>query len=645
MNRGGFAEKLRADWRWVIPLPENIDIESAGPLLCGGITVFKPLLMHHITATSRVGVIGIGGLGHIAIKLLHAMGCEVTAFSSDPAKEQEVLAMGADKVVNSRDPQALKALAGQFGSIINTVNVSLDWQPYFEALTYGGNFHTVGAVLTPLSVPAFTLIAGDRSVSGSATGTPYELRKLMRFAARSKVAPTTELFPMSKINDAIQHVRDGKARYPSGPESRLLIPLPGACRPALKSLWKASRNLLNLAVKSAQPLPILQAGTGGYLMSEPLLIARTPDTELFLLPAMANRHGLITGATGTGKTVTLQKLAESLSEIGVPVFMADVKGDLTGIAQAGTASEKLLTRLKNIGVNDWQPHANPVVVWDIFGEKGHPVRATVSDLGPLLLARLLNLNDVQSGVLNIIFRIADDQGLLLLDFKDLRAITQYIGDNAKSFQNQYGNISSALVRAMQRGLLSLEQQGAAHFFGEPMLDIKDWMRTDANGKGVINILSAEKLYQMPKLYAASLLWMLSELYEQLPEAGDLEKPKLVFFFDEAHLLFNDAPQVLLDKIEQVIRLIRSKGVGVWFVSQNPSDIPDNVLGQLGNRVQHALRAFTPKDQKAVKAAAQTMRANPAFDTEKAIQELGTGEALISFLDAKGETLLWWSVRW
>ncbi len=370
-------------------------------------------------------------------------------------------------------------------------------------------------------------------------------------------------------------------------------------------------------------------------MSEPLLIARTPDTELFLLPGMANRHGLITGATGTGKTVTLQKLAESLSEIGVPVFMADVKGDLTGIAQAGTASEKLLARLKNIGVNDWQPHANPVVVWDIFGEKGHPVRATVSDLGPLLLARLLNLNDVQSGVLNIIFRIADDQGLLLLDFKDLRAITQYIGDNAKSFQNQYGNISSASVGAIQRGLLSLEQQGAAHFFGEPMLDIKDLMRTDANGKGVINILSAEKLYQMPKLYAASLLWMISELYEQLPEAGDLEKPKLVFFFDEAHLLFNDAPQVLLDKIEQVIRLIRSKGVGVWFVSQNPSDIPDNVLGQLGNRVQHALRAFTPKDQKAVKAAAQTMRANPAFDTEKVIQELGTGEALISFLDAKG----------
>lgn len=370
-------------------------------------------------------------------------------------------------------------------------------------------------------------------------------------------------------------------------------------------------------------------------MNTPLLVARTLEKELFLLPAMANRHGLITGATGTGKTVTLQKLAESFSEIGVPVFMADVKGDLTGIAQEGTASEKLLDRLKNIGVTDWQPRTNPVVVWDIFGEKGHPVRATVSDVGPLLLARLLNLNDVQSGVLNIIFRIADDRGLLLLDFKDLRAITQYIGDNAKSFQNQYGNISSASVGAIQRGLLTLEQQGAEHFFGEPMLDIKDWMRTDSNGKGIINILSAEKLYQMPKLYAASLLWMLSELYEQLPEAGDLEKPKLVFFFDEAHLLFSDAPQVLLDKIEQVIRLIRSKGVGVYFVSQNPSDIPDNVLGQLGNRVQHALRAFTPKDQKAVKAAAQTMRANPGFDTESAIQALGTGEALISFLDAKG----------
>ncbi|CAO95421.1 helicase HerA-like C-terminal domain-containing protein [Erwinia tasmaniensis] len=370
-------------------------------------------------------------------------------------------------------------------------------------------------------------------------------------------------------------------------------------------------------------------------MTEPLLIAQTPEHSLHLLPAMANRHGLITGATGTGKTVTLQKLAESFSNIGVPVFMADVKGDLTGIAEEGVASEKLLARLAKNGVKDWKVQANPVVLWDIFGERGHPVRAMVSDLGPLMLARLLNLNEVQSGVLHIIFRVADDRGLLLLDFKDLRATTQYIGENAKSFQNQYGNISSASVGAIQRGLLALEQQGAEYFFGEPMLDIKDWMRTDANGKGVINILAAEKLYQMPKLYATSLLWLLSELYEQLPEAGDLDKPKLVFFFDEAHLLFADAPAVLLDKIEQVIRLIRSKGVGVYFVSQNPADIPDAVLGQLGNRVQHALRAFTPKDQKAVKVAAQTMRANPAFDTVSAIQELGTGEALVSFLDEKG----------
>ncbi|TPD94206.1 DUF853 domain-containing protein [Pantoea vagans] len=370
-------------------------------------------------------------------------------------------------------------------------------------------------------------------------------------------------------------------------------------------------------------------------MTSPLLIARTPDVELHLLPQMANRHGLITGATGTGKTVTLQKLAESFSASGVPVFMADVKGDLTGVAMAGQSSEKLQERLAKIGVTDWQPQSSPVVLWDIFGEKGHPVRATVSDLGPLLLARLLNLNEVQSGVLQIIFRIADDQGLLLLDFKDLRAMTQYIGDNAKSFQTHYGNINSASVGAIQRGLLTLEQQGAEHFFGEPMLDIADWMRVDSNGKGVINILSAEKLYQMPKLYATSLLWLLSELYEHLPEAGDLDKPKLVFFFDEAHLLFTDAPAVLLEKIEQVMRLIRSKGVGVWFVTQNPGDIPDRVLGQLGNRVQHALRAFTPKDQKAVKTAADTLRANPSFNSVEAIQALGTGEALISFLDAKG----------
>jgi len=370
-------------------------------------------------------------------------------------------------------------------------------------------------------------------------------------------------------------------------------------------------------------------------MTAPLLIAQTPDVQLHLLPAMANRHGLITGATGTGKTVTLQKLAESFSTIGVPVFMADVKGDLTGIAAEGQQSEKLLARLAKIGVTDWQPQRNPVMLWDIFGEQGHPVRATVSDLGPLLLARLLNLNEIQSGVLQIIFRVADDQGLLLLDFKDLRAMTQYIGDNAKSFQTQYGNINSASVGAIQRGLLALEQQGAEHFFGEPMLDIRDWMRVDADGKGFINILAADRLYQQPKLYATSLLWLLSELYEHLPEAGDLEKPKMVFFFDEAHLLFNDAPPVLLEKVEQVMRLIRSKGVGVWFVTQNPADVPESVLGQLGNRVQHALRAFTPKDQKAVKSAADTLRANPAFNTIEAIQALGTGEALISFLDEKG----------
>ncbi|WKX28090.1 helicase HerA-like C-terminal domain-containing protein [Tatumella ptyseos] len=370
-------------------------------------------------------------------------------------------------------------------------------------------------------------------------------------------------------------------------------------------------------------------------MTKPLRIACTKVLSLDLLPALANRHGLITGATGTGKTVTLQKLAESFSSIGVPVFMADVKGDLSGVATAGEASEKLTKRLEAIGVTDWQPVTNPAVFWDIFGEKGHPVRATVTDLGPLLLARLLNLNEIQTGVLNIIFRIADEQGLLLLDFKDLRALTQYVGDNAKSFTTEYGNINSASVGAIQRGLLSLEQQGAEYFFGEPMLDIKDWMRTDDQGKGIINILASEKLYQMPKLYATSLLWMLSELYEQLPEVGDVEKPKLVFFFDEAHLLFNGAPDVLLEKIEQVMRLIRSKGVGVYFVSQSPSDIPDNILGQLGNRVQHVLRAFTPRDQKAVKAAADTMRANPEFNTEEAIQSLATGEALISFLDEKG----------
>ncbi|PBI80882.1 ATP-binding protein [Rahnella victoriana] len=375
-------------------------------------------------------------------------------------------------------------------------------------------------------------------------------------------------------------------------------------------------------------------------MSEARLIAKAmsegkPVDDLVILPALANRHGLITGATGTGKTVTLQRMAEQFSRIGIPVFLADVKGDLSGIGAEGVASEKLSARLKGIGVTDWQPQACSIIPWDIFGEKGHPIRATISDLGPLLLARLLDLNEVQSGVLQLVFKIADDNGLLLLDMKDLRAMVQFTGDNAKQFQTQYGNISSASVGAIQRGLLTLEGQGANQFFGEPMLDINDLMKTDSNGHGIINLLAADKLINQPKLYAVFLLWLLAELFEQLPEVGDPEQPKLVFFFDEAHLLFNDAPQALLTKIEQVVRLIRSKGVGIYFVTQNPLDIPDSVLGQLGNRVQHALRAFTPRDQKAVKAAAQTLRANPAFDAETAITELGVGEALVSFLDEKG----------
>ncbi|WP_423731877.1 helicase HerA-like C-terminal domain-containing protein [Hafnia paralvei] len=370
-------------------------------------------------------------------------------------------------------------------------------------------------------------------------------------------------------------------------------------------------------------------------MSAPLTIAKNQKVTLHLLPALANRHGLITGATGTGKTVTLQKMAEQFSRIGVPVFLADVKGDLSGIAAAGTLSEKLQKRLDALQVADWSPQACPVVPWDIFAEKGHPIRATVSDLGPLLLSRLLDLNDVQSGVLQLVFKIADDNNLLLLDMKDLRAVVQFVGDNAKQFTTEYGNISTASIGAIQRGLLTLDQQGANHFFGEPMLDINDLMRCDANGMGVINLLAADKLINQPKLYSVFLLWLLAELFEQLPEVGDVAQPKLVFFFDEAHLLFNDAPAALLDKIEQVVRLIRSKGVGIYFVTQNPLDIPDNVLGQLGNRVQHALRAFTPRDQKAVKAAAQTLRANPEFSTEVAITELGVGEALVSFLDESG----------
>ena len=371
-------------------------------------------------------------------------------------------------------------------------------------------------------------------------------------------------------------------------------------------------------------------------MSTPLYIAKNTDLEnIFMLPGMANRHGLITGATGTGKTVTLQKMAESFSSIGVPVFVADVKGDLSGIAMKAEPSDKLSARLEKIGVKDWQPRGNPAVFWDVFGEKGHPVRATISDMGPLLLSRLLNLNDVQSGLLQMIFKIADDNNMLLLDMKDLRAMTQYVTEHANDFKAAYGNITSASAGAIQRGLLTLDEQGASNFFGEPMLDLKDFIRTDSSGKGIINVLAADKLFNMPKLYATTLLWMLSELFEQMPEVGDLEQPKLVFFFDEAHLLFADSPPVLLEKIERVVRLIRSKGVGVYFVTQNPLDVPDKVLGQLGNRVQHALRAFTPRDQKAVKTAAQTMRANPAFNTEQAIQDLGTGEALISFLDEKG----------
>jgi hypothetical protein len=350
---------------------------------------------------------------------------------------------------------------------------------------------------------------------------------------------------------------------------------------------------------------------------------------------MANRHGLITGATGTGKTVTLQSIAERLSFAGVPVFMADVKGDLSGMGAAGVVTPKLEARLKDLGLEGFQPYANPVAFWDVFGENGIPVRATISDMGPLLLARLLNLNETQGGVLQLVFKIADDQGLLLLDLKDLRAMVQNVGDNAKNYTTEYGNIASASIGAIQRGLLTLEEQGGDVFFGEPMLDIHDLMQVDGNGRGVINVLAAEKLVQSPALYSTFLLWLLAELFEQLPEAGDLDKPKLVFCFDEAHLLFTDAPQALTDKVEQVVRLIRSKGVGVYFVTQNPLDVPEKILGQLGNRVQHALRAFTPRDQKAVQAAAQTMRANPKFDAATVITELGVGEALISFLDEKG----------
>jgi hypothetical protein len=369
-------------------------------------------------------------------------------------------------------------------------------------------------------------------------------------------------------------------------------------------------------------------------MTEPLLIAKNAATEVFLLPQMANRHGLITGATGTGKTVTLQTLAEHFSRIGVPCFMSDVKGDLSGISQPGGGNAKVAERIEMLKLEGFEHQGYPVTLWDPFGEAGHPVRATVSDMGPLLLARMLDLNETQSGVLNLVFKVADDSGLLLLDLKDLRSMLAFVGENAKQFTTEYGNVSAASIGAIQRGLLALESQGGDQLFGEPMLNIDDLMQTE-RGRGVVNILAADRLMQSPKLYATLLLWLLAELFENLPEAGDLDKPKLVFFFDEAHLLFNDAPDALVEKIEQVVRLIRSKGVGVYFVTQNPADVPDKVLSQLGNRVQHALRAFSPRDQKAVRAAAETMRDNPSLDEATVITELGVGEALVSFLDQKG----------
>jgi DNA double-strand break repair helicase HerA and related ATPase len=371
-------------------------------------------------------------------------------------------------------------------------------------------------------------------------------------------------------------------------------------------------------------------------VSEPFLIARTAaGADVFFLPQLANRHGLVTGATGTGKTVTLQLLADHFSRIGVPVFVADVKGDLSGVAAAGALSPKLAERLKAIGTPAPEFSADPVVFWDVFGKRGFPVRATISDLGPLLLGRLFGLNATQQGVLALVFKLADDNGLPLLDVKDLRAMLQFAGDNASQFTTEYGNISAASIGAIQRALLEIDQQGGGTFFGEPMLDVDDLLQTDGSGRGMVNVLVADELIRSPKLYATFLLWMLSELYERLPEVGDVEKPVLVFFFDEAHLLFNDAPPALIEKIEQVVRLIRSKGVGVYFVTQSPADVPDTVLGQLGNRVQHALRAFTPRDQKAVKTAADTLRPNPTLDIGRAITELAVGEALVSMLDAKG----------
>lgn len=373
-------------------------------------------------------------------------------------------------------------------------------------------------------------------------------------------------------------------------------------------------------------------------MSTPITIAKkTTNTQqdVVLHPKFANRHGLIAGATGTGKTVTLKVLAESFSRLGVPVFLADAKGDVSSLAQAGASNPKFDERIKSLGIDSIPFAASPVVFWDLFAEQGHPIRTTITEIGPLLLARMLNLNDTQEGVLSAVFRIADDQGMLLIDFKDLKAMIGYVSEHAAEFKAEYGNLSPASLGAIQRNLLALADQGGDQFFGEPSLNILDFIQTDSNGHGYINILAADKLMNTPKLYATFLLWMLSELFEQLPEVGDMDKPKLVFFFDEAHLLFDNASAALQEKIEQVVRLIRSKGVGIYFVTQNPLDLPESVLGQLGNRVQHALRAFTPKDQKAVKTAADTFRANPEFKVEQAITELAVGEALISCLDEQG----------
>jgi DNA helicase HerA-like ATPase len=369
-------------------------------------------------------------------------------------------------------------------------------------------------------------------------------------------------------------------------------------------------------------------------MTEPILVAKKEAAEFFLLPEMANRHGVITGATGTGKTVTLQKIAEGFSQRGVPVFMADVKGDLTGVSQPGGSHPKIVERLKMLGLEGTTFEGSPVTLWDVFGKQGHPLRATVSEMGPLLLARLLQLNDTQEGVLSLAFKIADEGGLILLDLKDLQSLLMYVGENADEFTLKYGNVSKASVGAIQRGLLQIEQQQGALFFGEPAVKLDDFMQT-IGGRGVLNLLAADDLINSPKVYSTFLLWILSELFEELPEAGDLEKPKLVFIFDEAHLLFNDAPAALIEKVEQVVRLIRSKGVGVYFVTQSPADIPDKVLAQLGNRIQHALRAYTPKEQQAVNVAAKSFRTNPELDTVKTITELGVGEVLISLLDEKG----------